>query len=178
MGSGCGSVGRVVDSDTRGARFKSSHCQKFRYIEHLFTVNCVLKRRKNKEKEAGKGPFFKKNPKKRKIVSSHLFIHFLGGDNLTVRPDLFILFTLPWALGIRVNDLPLPFAVDLAPFPHGPVGPRQLCRASVGSVLIVSRNLYCTVWPVCGRKSRTSNQASAVGHFLAMTVSIDLVLFY
>ena len=29
-------------------------------IEHLFTVNCVLKRQ-NKEKEAGNGPFFKKN---------------------------------------------------------------------------------------------------------------------
>ena len=29
------------------------------YIEHLFTVNCVLKRRK--EKEAGDGPFKKKS---------------------------------------------------------------------------------------------------------------------
>ena len=46
VGSGCGSVGRAVDSDSRGLRFKSSHWQKFIYIEHLFTVNCVLKRRK------------------------------------------------------------------------------------------------------------------------------------
>ena len=51
-GSGCGSVGRV----TRGPRFESSHQQKFIYIEHLFTVNCVLKRQ-IKEKEAGNGPF-------------------------------------------------------------------------------------------------------------------------
>ena len=56
LGGGCGSVGRVVASDTRGPRFKSSHWQKFIYIEHLFTVNCELKRR-NKEKEAGNGPF-------------------------------------------------------------------------------------------------------------------------
>ena len=55
----CGSVGRAVDSDTRGPRFKSSQSCKFIYIEHLFTVNCVLKRR-NKEKEAGNGPFKKK----------------------------------------------------------------------------------------------------------------------
>ena len=40
----CGSVVRVVTSDTRGPRFKSSHRQKFIDIEHLFTVNCVLKR--------------------------------------------------------------------------------------------------------------------------------------
>ena len=33
----------------------------FIYIEHLFTVNCVLERRKIKEKRAGDGPFFKKN---------------------------------------------------------------------------------------------------------------------
>ena len=58
MGSGCGSVGRAVASDTRGPRFESSHQQNKFYIEHLLTVNCVLKRR-NKEKEAGNGPFKK-----------------------------------------------------------------------------------------------------------------------
>ena len=42
----CGLVGRAVASDTRSPRFESSHRQKFIYIEHLFTVNCVLKRRK------------------------------------------------------------------------------------------------------------------------------------
>ena len=45
-GSGCGSVGRVVAYNTRGPRFKSSHRQKFKYIEHLCTVSCVMKRRK------------------------------------------------------------------------------------------------------------------------------------
>ena len=45
-GSGCVSVGRAVASDIRGPWFKSSHRQKFIYIEHLFTVNCVLKRQK------------------------------------------------------------------------------------------------------------------------------------
>ena len=37
MGSGCGSVGRVVASDSRDPQFESSHRQTF--IEHLFTVN-------------------------------------------------------------------------------------------------------------------------------------------
>ena len=46
MGIGCGSVGRAVASDTRGVQFESSHRQKFINIEHLNTVNCVLKRRK------------------------------------------------------------------------------------------------------------------------------------
>ena len=47
LGSGCGSVSRAVASDTRGPRLDSSHRQKiYLYIEHLFTVNCVLKRRK------------------------------------------------------------------------------------------------------------------------------------
>ena len=44
-GSGCGSVGRAVASDTRGPRFKSSHRQKFIFKDE------------NKEKEAGYGPF-------------------------------------------------------------------------------------------------------------------------
>ena len=56
----CGSVGRAVASNTRGPRFESSHRQKFIYIEHLFPVNCVLKRQKIKKKEAGNGPFFLK----------------------------------------------------------------------------------------------------------------------
>ena len=38
MGSGCGSDGRAVASDTRGPRSESSHRQNF-YIEHLFTVS-------------------------------------------------------------------------------------------------------------------------------------------
>ena len=46
LGSCCGSVGRAVAFDTRGLRFKSSHWQKFIYIEHLFAVNWVLKRQK------------------------------------------------------------------------------------------------------------------------------------
>ena len=46
MGSGCGSVGRVVASDTRGPRFESRHWEKIIYIKHLCTVNCVLKRQK------------------------------------------------------------------------------------------------------------------------------------
>ena len=40
LGSGCGSVGRAVTSNSRGPRFESSHQQQFIYIEHVFTVNC------------------------------------------------------------------------------------------------------------------------------------------
>ena len=48
-GSGCGSVGRAVASNTRGPRFESSHRQKiYLYSEHLFTVNCVLKIKKKR----------------------------------------------------------------------------------------------------------------------------------
>ena len=55
--SGCGSVGRAVAADTRGLRFEPSHWQMFIYIEHLFTANCVLKRRKRR-KRSRDGPFF------------------------------------------------------------------------------------------------------------------------
>ena len=58
LGNGCVSVGRAVASNSRGPQFESSHKQKFIYIDHLFTVNCVLKRW-NKEKEAGNGLFKK-----------------------------------------------------------------------------------------------------------------------
>ena len=47
-GSGCGSVGRAVASYTRGPRFESSHRQKF--IEHLFTVNCIEKTKMKKKR--------------------------------------------------------------------------------------------------------------------------------
>ena len=40
----CGSFGRAVASDTRGPQFESMQREKI--IEHLFTVKCVLKRRK------------------------------------------------------------------------------------------------------------------------------------
>ena len=39
-GSGCGTVGRAVASNTRGPRFKSSH------QENLYVPSTVLKRRK------------------------------------------------------------------------------------------------------------------------------------
>ena len=43
VGSGGGSIGRVVASDSRGPQFESSHQPKI-YIEHLLST--VLKRRK------------------------------------------------------------------------------------------------------------------------------------
>ena len=61
MGSGCGSVGRVVAFDTRGLRFKSSHRQNFNCILIICLLSTVYRKDENKEKEAGNGPFFKKN---------------------------------------------------------------------------------------------------------------------
>ena len=58
MGSGCGSVGRVVAFNSRGPRFDSSHRQNF--IQHLFIINCMEKTKINK-KRLGMAHFFKKN---------------------------------------------------------------------------------------------------------------------
>ena len=55
-GSGCGSVGRAVASNSRGPRSKSSHRQIF-----IWNIYCQLYwKDKNKEKEAGNGPFKKR----------------------------------------------------------------------------------------------------------------------
>ena len=40
-GSGCGSVGRAVASDTRDPRFESSHWQKFIYILNICLLSTV-----------------------------------------------------------------------------------------------------------------------------------------
>ena len=53
MGSGCGSVGGAVASNTRGPRFESSHPQNL-------LSNCILStvlKDENKEKDARNGPF-------------------------------------------------------------------------------------------------------------------------
>ena len=52
FGSGCGSVGRVVASDTRDPRFESSH-------RLIYLLLAVLKRRK-KKKRPGVAHFLKK----------------------------------------------------------------------------------------------------------------------
>ena len=58
MGSGCGSVGRAVASDTGGPRFESSHGKLlYRTLRFLSAVNCNEKT-KIKKKDGGNGPFF------------------------------------------------------------------------------------------------------------------------
>ena len=59
-GSGSGSVGRAVTSNTRCPRFKSSHRQKFIYALNICLLSTVYWKDENKEKEAGNGPFLKK----------------------------------------------------------------------------------------------------------------------
>ena len=56
LGSGCGSVGRAVASDTKGPRFESGHRQTFYY---LFTINWIEKT-KTKDKRGREGPIFLK----------------------------------------------------------------------------------------------------------------------
>ena len=41
LGSGCGSVGRAVASDTRGLQFESSHRQKFIFILNISLLSTV-----------------------------------------------------------------------------------------------------------------------------------------
>ena len=43
QGSGCGSVGRAVESNTRDTRFDSSHRQNF---INLFTIKCIERTKK------------------------------------------------------------------------------------------------------------------------------------
>ena len=57
MGSGCGAVGRVVVSNTRGPRFKSSHRQ---LLLNIYLLLTVCRKDENKEKEARNGPFLEK----------------------------------------------------------------------------------------------------------------------
>ena len=55
VGSGCGSFGRAVSTDSRGPRFESCHRQK-KYS--MFTVNCIVKTKIKKKKP---GPVHLKN---------------------------------------------------------------------------------------------------------------------
>ena len=41
LGSGCGSGGRAVASDTRGPRFESSHWQKFNNLLNICLLSTV-----------------------------------------------------------------------------------------------------------------------------------------
>ena len=56
IGSGCGSVGRAVASDTRDPQYKSRHRQNIIY--QLYN-----RKDRNKEKEAGNGPSLKRENK-------------------------------------------------------------------------------------------------------------------
>ena len=53
LGSGCGSVGRAVASETRDQRFELSHWQTLYYLN---IVDCIEKM-KNKEKKQGMAHF-------------------------------------------------------------------------------------------------------------------------
>ena len=61
MGSGCGSVGREVTSDTRDWRFKSRHWQNFIY--QLYT-----RKDESKEKKSREWPIFNKKTQRRSTL--------------------------------------------------------------------------------------------------------------
>ena len=58
LGSGCGSVGRVVASDTKGPQFESSHRQKFIYLLNICLLSSVYWKDENKEKRGQEWPIF------------------------------------------------------------------------------------------------------------------------
>ena len=58
MGSGCGSVGRAVASDTR-VRSSNPVIGKNLFIKNICLLTSEYWKDKNKEKEAGNGPFKK-----------------------------------------------------------------------------------------------------------------------
>ena len=85
MGSGCGSVGRAVASDTSGPRFVSSHRQIFLSILNICILSTVYGKDENKEKEARSGPFFFK---KKVSVIEILLSRQLNGLSCTICPHL------------------------------------------------------------------------------------------
>ena len=56
LGSGCGSVGRAVASDTRCSRFESRHRQIF--IEHLLLSTALYWKDENNRKRGREWPIF------------------------------------------------------------------------------------------------------------------------
>ena len=74
------SVSRAVASNARGPRFKSSYQQNIKLDIYVLTVNYIEKT-KNKEKEAGNGPFFRKKeimtiPYSEETIPFILFVKF------------------------------------------------------------------------------------------------------
>ena len=99
LGSGCGSVGRVVAFETRGLQYNSSHRQNF--IEHLllnlFIINCIEKTKINKLK-LGMALVFKKE---RVLI---IFPTIEGPNSQPMRPDITSSFARA-SLGLPPLDL-------------------------------------------------------------------------
>ena len=64
----CGSVGRVVASDTRGPRFESSHWQKLFILNICVLSTVCIEKDENKEKRPGMAHFLKKSYFKHSLV--------------------------------------------------------------------------------------------------------------
>ena len=104
-GSGCGSVGWAVTSDTRGPRFESSQWQilnwTFVYCEQYW-------KDENKEKEAGNSPFLKE--RERPVVRNYTYkwVHFnklqCHSTNLSTYQQISLPTNLPiTAIGIQTS---------------------------------------------------------------------------
>ena len=88
VGSGCGSVGRAVASDSRGPRFKFGHQQNF-----IWNIYCQLFwKDENKEKEAGNGPFLQ-----------FFFKICLQGTTTLVK---LVLWELTWPILPNLSEIP------------------------------------------------------------------------
>ena len=76
LGSGCGSVGGEVASNTKGPRFESSHWQKFIYLLNICLLSTVYWKDENKEKRGWEWPIFKKNQMQILLNQIKQFNHF------------------------------------------------------------------------------------------------------
>ena len=86
-GSGCGSVGRAVASNTRGPQFKSSHRQNLYWtFVYLFTINCIEKTKINKKRLRMAHFFLKKN------YESNMPINHYNKKLFTLMPTIIRLY--------------------------------------------------------------------------------------
>ena len=85
LGSSCGSVGRVVATDTRDPWFESSHRKNFLF--RTFVYYRLYWKDKNKEKEAVNGPFFLKKTQDGQIDNDNVktFYSISSGTPICVK---------------------------------------------------------------------------------------------
>ena len=96
-GCGCGSVGRVIASDTRDLQFETSHRQNF--ILNIFTVNCWND--ENKEKSGRDWPLktlwlYDADDLKYKIRWNVIVFYWNDSSSYSLQSTVFYLSNVDW----------------------------------------------------------------------------------